>query len=185
MIGVIIVCVWLILPNCLDWYQSTYYSLASSVSIGFDKPDETLLTQIVGFYETLIYYQFGIIGVLLVVCFLYTNHISKRHAETIVKEETRSDEFKLQFKEHFQQVIKKCTEEIGKDCLIELFNENEIHGNLNKLTQKMNKIEKDIKNLTNKIENNRNKQNNNRPVQKNSKPKKIKNPKEVSHGNDT
>ena len=101
--------------------------------------------KVVGFYETLIYYQFGIIAVLLVLCFLYTHIISHRQAREIVDDVMQSNDFR------------EMVERKGKSIIIELFNNNpellkndkvdEVNRKIKTLTTRISKLEKAIKQL--------------------------------------
>jgi hypothetical protein len=102
-----------------------------------DHLEEAFFAKVIGFYETLLYYQFGIIGVLLVSCFVYSHFISSRQAREVIDEEIYSDHFR----EHFRPVI----EAIGRKILTELFNNNEFNGvneKLRKASTRISKLEK-------------------------------------------
>jgi len=95
--------------------------------------DENLFQSIVGFYETLITYLFGIIGILLVVCFLWTQHVSKKHAEEIVEEEMASDRMQERISRYCLPIVKRITKSKGKEILISLLEAEGIDDMLAKL----------------------------------------------------
>lgn len=102
-----------------------------------DHLEEAFFAKVIGFYETLVYYQFGIIGALLVSCFVYSHLVSKRQTREIIDEEIYS--------EHFERNFRPIIGEIGRKILTELFNNNEydkIDGKLRKTSSRILKLEK-------------------------------------------
>ena len=95
--------------------------------------DENLFQSIIGFYEILITFQFGFIGILLVLCFLYTQHVSKKHAEEIVEEEMASDRMQERISRYCQPIVKRITKTKGKAFLISLLEAEGIDDMLAKL----------------------------------------------------
>lgn len=95
--------------------------------------DENQFQNIVGFYEMLITFQFGIIGILLVVCFLYTQHVSKKHAEEIVEEEMASARMRERISRYCLPIVKRITKTKGKEFLISLLEAEGIDDMLAKL----------------------------------------------------
>jgi hypothetical protein len=114
--------------------------------------DETLFQSIIGFYEMLVTFQFGIIGVLLVVCFLYTQHVSKKHAEEIVEEAMASERMQERISRLFLPVVEKITKTEGKEFLISLLDEKGIEDMLEKLAnyeEKMKELDTIVRALAN------------------------------------
>jgi hypothetical protein len=120
---------WQIKPN---WMICPIESSGSGVS----EAQEAFFGKVIGFYETLIYYQFGIIGILLVVCFLYTNVVSKRQAREIIDEEMYSH--------HFDKFFGDKIRELGKSTLIELLNNEDVINRLTDVEGKVSKISKSV-----------------------------------------
>ena len=95
--------------------------------------DENLFQSIIGFYEILITFLFGFIGILLVLCFLYTQHVSKKHAEEIVEEEMASDRMQERISRYCLPIVKRITKTKGKEILISLLEAEGIDDMLAKL----------------------------------------------------
>jgi len=111
---------------------------------------DTFFDKVVNFYETLIYYQFGIIGALLVLCFLYTHMISHRQAREVVDEEMQSKSFEDKIERMGRKII---TELFNNNP--ELFNDDKVDAfdkKIKNMSSRMLKLEKAIKNLANDIE---------------------------------
>ena len=95
---------------------------------------EAFFGKVVGFYETLIYYQFGIIGILLVVCFIYTNVLSRRQAREIIDEEIYSDHFNKFFSEKIQR--------LGERTLTTLLDNDDIRERVRTIEEQLANIKK-------------------------------------------
>jgi len=134
---------------CTRPCQTVYFVEKDRVNLPVTQ--DVFFGKVVGFYETLIYFQFGIIAVLLVLCFLYTHIISHRQAREIVDEEMRSDDFKDK------------TERMGRMLMTDLFNNNpellkdnkvgEVNKKIKTMSTRISKLEKAVKNLANDIDN--------------------------------
>ena len=150
---VLLILVWLN-AFCLTeyWHSRTYWTM-TLVEIGEIKNPEThdtFFDKVVNFYETLIYYQFGIIGALLVLCFLYTHMISHRQAREVVDEEMQSKSFEDKIERMGRKII---TELFNNNP--ELFNDDKVDAfdkKIKNMSSRMLKLEKAIKNLANDIE---------------------------------
>jgi hypothetical protein len=132
---------WLTKPDWNLWYQINYANIIDENRQTVH--DEAFFSKIIGFYEILLYFQFSLIGFLLVIGFIYTNHISIRRAETMIKEEIRSERVKESMKKHFTPIIEAITQTRGSDIIIDLVNSR--IGELDQLPERIEKIENAIK----------------------------------------
>jgi hypothetical protein len=133
-------------------------------------PHEVFFGKVIGFYEILLYFQFGIIGVLLVLSFLYSHFISKRHAREILDDEIYS--------EHFRKFFGQEMAGIGRAVMTELFANNELSSHVDNIDQEVKLLQRNIAEMEQAIEN--------PPVKRKQSPRKIQNTKkETKNGTHT
>lgn len=133
---------------------------------------DSFLGKVTDFYQSLLNYQFVIVGVILVVGFMSSYIISTRQVRDLLDEELYSEHFK----EHYLPRL----EEYAKGKVIEIFNNNKVLADLAKLRTRVEAVEETI----NQFEINLNQPNtklikNKKPVNKTVKRKGV------SDGNDS
>lgn len=112
---------------------SNYWQIAPDWNFCTARTNEEFFGRVVNFYEQLVNWEIAIIGILLVLCFLYVNIISKRQARELIDEELYSEHFR----KFYQEEIRK----IGTDSLTDLMNNNGIHGKLADIERNIHRIE--------------------------------------------
>ena len=139
-------------------------------------PQDVFLGKAVDFYQSLLNYQIAFVGIILVLGFISSYHISRRQIRDTLDEELYSKYFE-------QHYLPQITELVNK-LIIEKINDNEVVGTVNDLATRLDGVEKDMVQFEVNPKPTRKKISKKATDKKKQSTKKIPRRKDASDGND-